>query len=172
MVAAKKNSKTKTVAKSAQPVIEVPVSAPASDVLATKVASVIPEGMPKSGRAWKTKQQTRFSVINRSGMMSHLNKSYEEKEKQRVAHKNMKMLENEMKEEKKAKLNEAKEKRDEQQKRRMANEYKNSVYQVIKPETMKGMSKKQLRMVRKTAVNRKNGQTELVPVFQKGGGRK
>lgn len=46
----------------------------------------------------------------------------------------------------------------------MANEYKNSVYQELKHETLKGMSKKQLRMVKKTAIN-KNGQVELVSLY-------
>ena len=48
----------------------------------------------------------------------------------------------------------------------MANEYKNSVYQELKHETLKGMSKKQLRLVRKTAMN-KNGQVELVNLYGK-----
>lgn len=51
----------------------------------------------------------------------------------------------------------------------MANEYKNSEYQELKHETLKGMSKKQLRMVRKTAMN-KNGQVELVNLYGKDNG--
>jgi hypothetical protein len=50
----------------------------------------------------------------------------------------------------------------------MDNEYKNSVYQELKHETLKGMSKKQLRMVKKTAMN-KNGQVELVSLYGNNG---
>jgi len=51
----------------------------------------------------------------------------------------------------------------------MANEYKNSEYQELTHGTLKGMSKKQLRMVRKTAMN-KNGQVELVNLYGKDNG--
>eukprot|EP01035_Chromulina_nebulosa_P016916 gene16916-22407_t len=47
----------------------------------------------------------------------------------------------------------------------MANEYKNSLYQVINPSKLKTMSKKQLRLIKKTSVN-KNGQVELVNPWQ------
>jgi len=162
-----KKAPAKKVVKAATPSAAEPEPEPepevevAAEPSSLSVASVIPEGKPKSGRVWKKKQQTRFSTMQRTGMMSFLCKTREQKDAQRTAHKNMKELEREMKEEKKAKIADEKRRREEQQKRRQANEYKNSVYQVIKPETMKGMSKKQLRMVRKTAVN-KQGQVELV----------
>ena len=127
----------------------------------TKLASQIPEGRPKSGRLWKQKQTTRFSFQQRQGVVGHLNKSFEEKELIREKKDRMLALEREMKEDNKRKAIEEKQRREDQQKRRMANEYKNSVYQTLRPEKLKGMSKKQLRMVRKTAMN-KNGQLELV----------
>ena len=164
MVSAKKPGKK--VVKSGQETAPTPTTEAVAEaaVVAAAVAEVIPDGRPKSGRVWKTKQQARFSTIKRSGMMNFLCKTREEKEVKRIAHQNMKELEKELKDEKKAKLAEEKRKREERNQRRLANEYKNSVYQVIKPETMKGMSKKQLRMVRKTAVN-KSGQVELVNPF-------
>lgn len=124
----------------------------------------IPAGKTKSGRAWKVKQTSRFSVIKRTGMMSHLCSTFDEKKAKREKYDNMKSLEREMQQEKKTKVAEAKTRRDEQLKRKAANEYKNSVFQVVKAETMKGMSKKQLRMIRKTAIN-KHGQVELVNPF-------
>ena len=127
----------------------------------TKAAIHIPEGRPKSGRHWKLKQTTRFSFQQRQGVVSHLNKSFEEKELIREKKERMLALEREMKEDNKRKAIEEKQRREDQQKRRMENEYKNSVYQTLRPEKLKGMSKKQLRMVRKTAMN-KNGQLELV----------
>jgi len=167
----RKVAKASTASAEAEPVPEPVAQRPSAVAVAAAAAAApvlgIPEGKPKSGRVWKTKQQARFSTMTRTGMMSFLSTSHEQKQALRSAHQNMKDLEREMKEEKKNKLAEEKRRREEQQKRRMANEYKNSVYQVIKPETMKGMSKKQLRMVRKTAMN-KNGQVELVNAWGSG----
>jgi len=126
-----------------------------------------PPGRPKSGRVWKVKQTCKTSLLGtRLGAFDHRNKSLEVKQAERDRHLNMKTLEREMAEEKKRKKEEARVKREEQQKRRMENEYKNSVYQVLKPEKLKGMSKKQLRNVKKTAMN-KNGQVELVNLYGK-----
>jgi hypothetical protein len=127
----------------------------------TKSALQIPDGRPKSGRHWKPKQTTRFSYQQRQGVVSHLNKSFEEKELIRVKRDRTLVLEREMRENNRQKAIEEKQRREDQQKRRMENEYKNSVYQTLRPEKLKGISKKQLRMVRKTAMN-KNGQLELV----------
>jgi rRNA-processing protein CGR1 len=128
------------------------------------VKAEIPEGRPKSGRVWKTKQKTRTSAQNRRGVVAHMAKTFEEKERLRTEKERVLSLERELKEEKRQKLVEEKARREAQQKRRMENEYKNSVYQTLKPEKLKGMSKKQLRMVKKTAMN-KNGQIELVDPF-------
>eukprot|EP00981_Chlorochromonas_danica_P012008 scaffold4368_cov180-Ochromonas_danica.AAC.21 len=75
-------------------------------------------------------------------------------------------LEKEMKEEKKRKKEEERQRREEQEKRRLANEFKTTTFQVIKADKIKGMSKKQLRMVKKTSMN-KNGQLELVNPWAK-----
>ena len=125
---------------------------------------VIPEGRPKSGRVWKVKQKTRASAQNRRGVVAHMSRTFEEKERLRTEKDRVLSLERELKAEKKQKVLEEKERREAQQKRRMENEYKNSVYQTLRPEKLKGMSKKQLRMVKKTAMN-KNGQIELVDPF-------
>ena len=53
----------------------------------------------------------------------------------------------------------------EKQRRRAENELKGASYQVISnPEKLKRMTKKQLRQVKKTRVN-KDGVTELVPAY-------
>jgi hypothetical protein len=74
----------------------------------------------------------------------------------------VKALEKSMKEEKENKKQVEKARREEKQKRKMENEYKSSIYQEINPSKIKGMSKKQLRMIKKTSVNRKTGKIELV----------
>jgi rRNA-processing protein CGR1 len=88
-------------------------------------------GKPKSGRVWKTKQAKRSSAQMREGCMATLKKSFEEKERIRKQKKAVLEMEREMKDAKaQAKVDE-KIRREEQQKRREANEFKNSVYQVV-----------------------------------------
>lgn len=128
-------------------------------VVASK--ETIPDGIPKSGRVWKVKQTSRASALLRTGLLQNQIKTLEEKQIIRNKKAAILQLEREMKEESKKKREIQKEKRLENNKRRMANEYKNTSYQALNPEKIKTMSKKQLRMVRKTSMN-KNGQVELV----------
>jgi Cgr1 family len=72
-----------------------------------------------------------------------------------------------MKEEKEQFLNELKAKREEKRRRKAENTLKSTKYQVISdPKTLKRMTKKQLRSVQKTRVN-KDGNVELVGVYSK-----
>jgi len=68
------------------------------------VKESVPEGKPKSGRVWKVKQTFRSSVQHRSGVLSHLNKTFEEREAIRAKKNSVLELEREMKEEKKQQL--------------------------------------------------------------------
>lgn len=119
------------------------------------------DGRAKSNRPWKTKQTDRFSAIQRKGVLSHLSTSFEAKQELRAQRDNTKALENQLKEAKKQRIAAAKALREEKEKRRVANEYKSSSYQLLNASKIKTMSKKQLRMVKKTSVNNK-GQVELV----------
>lgn len=144
----------------------------------------VPEGIPKSGRIWKPKQTQRFSAQQRTGFLKNQCKTFEEREEIRKRKLQVLELEREMKEERKRKMQEKKERREEQERRRKENEYKSSAFQVVRPyndsvycgslfnllirpllqikaEKLKGMSKKQLRSIKKTSVNSK-GVTELV----------
>ncbi len=93
--------------------------------------SAVPEGRPKSGRTWKKKQVYRSSTQTRQGVLSHLAKTKVEKDVERQKLKAVRELEREMKEATKNKKIEARLKREEQEKRRMANEYKTAVYQTV-----------------------------------------
>lgn len=123
---------------------------------------VIPEGLNKSGRVWKVKQATRASSQRRQGVLSHLAKSFEEKELIRKRKAEVKHLEDEMLNEKKRKIAEEKEKAEERKKRRAENEQKTVTYQALNPQKIKTMSKRQLRAVRKTSMNQETGKIELV----------
>ena len=124
----------------------------------------IPQGRPKSGRVWKTKQTKRFSSIKREGILKHMATPLLVKEAARVKKMQIRAIEAAMKDNTIQKKLEIKLKREEQQKRRMANEYKSASYQSINTAKLKGMSKKQLRQVKKTVMN-KNGQVELVGLY-------
>jgi hypothetical protein len=122
--------------------------------------------MPKSGRFWKTKQRTRSSTQVRQGILSHLSKSFEAKQELKTKNDSAKSLEREIKEETKRKKLAEKQRRDERKQRIMENEMKSSSYQVINASKLKTMSKKQLRMIKKTSMN-KNGKVELVSPWAK-----
>lgn len=121
-------------------------------------------GLPKSGRDWKPKQSTRFSSQFRQGAVFNLSKTEKYHAAERARKAQVKELEREMNQERKAKEALALEKRKEQSARRAKNQFNSAQTQAINPEKLKKMSKKQLKMVRKTVMG-KNGQIELVPAY-------
>jgi len=124
----------------------------------------IPAGMPKSGRFWKPKQTKRFSAMKREGVLKFMSTSLAVKQANKRKEITARAVEAQMKDETKRKILEKKARTMDNQKRRMANEFKNASYQSINTEKLKGMSKKQLRQVKKTVMN-KNGQVELVGMY-------
>eukprot|EP01041_Mallomonas_annulata_P008111 gene8111-16653_t len=131
-----------------------------------KSLSNVPMGKNKSGREWKKVQSKRASSQKRVGVMEHMSISFEDKKQAREKKDFVKSIEKNMKDENKRKIEEIKKLREERQQRKLVNEQKNSAYQMINPEKLKGMSKKQLRMIRKTSVN-KAGQVEFVSPWGK-----
>jgi len=126
----------------------------------SNTVATIPEGMPKSGRSWKSKQRTRSSSQIRKGVLRHMASTFEERQLKASHAAETRALEKDIKDKTKALRIERKEKQQEMAKRRQANELKNSSYQVIDPTKMKHMNKKQLRMIKKTIVN-KDGQVSI-----------
>ena len=91
----------------------------------------IPTGRAKSGRLWKSKQTERFSSVKRKGVLAHMAKSFEEKERIRTEKKAVQELENEMKEIKRQTKIEERQRREDKEKRKIANELKSSTYQNV-----------------------------------------
>ena len=92
----------------------------------------IPDGRPKSGRVWKVKKTVRTSAHCRKGVLSHLAKTFDERQAIRLKLSLVKEVEKEMLENRKERKREIRNRTADKNKRRMENEYKNSEYQVVK----------------------------------------
>lgn len=115
---------------------------------------------PVSGRSWKSVEKKRSSALKKKAALT-----WEARLLERDERKKIKEAEAELLESRKLRLAEAKAKREEKKARRQGNEFKNSVYQVIKNDkTLKSMSKKQTRMIKRTRMS-KEGQIELVDAY-------
>lgn len=123
------------------------------------------KGKPKSGRTWKVETKGKNSVQTLSSLTGNRD-PYEVRRRKKQAADDVKALERSMKAERFEEIARQKELRDQRQQQRMENELKSSSYQVLNHSKLKTMSKKQLRMVKKTSMN-KNGQVELVNIHQK-----
>ncbi|DAZ92570.1 TPA: hypothetical protein N0F65_012800 [Lagenidium giganteum] len=124
----------------------------------------VPRGRAVSGRVWKKVQKTRFSSQTYKATKV-LSTTWEEKMLKRAKLKELKELQAEIKNRRQAEKDEKKRAREERERRRAENELKSASVQVIsKTHKLKTMSKKQLRNVKKTIVN-KQGVVEYVPVY-------
>ncbi|KDO24370.1 hypothetical protein SPRG_10448 [Saprolegnia parasitica CBS 223.65] len=125
-----------------------------------------PRGQPVSNRPWKKTQTQRKSMMTYKATKT-LSTTWDEKMAMKAKKKEMKDLEHEIAARKKQERLDKKIAREEKEKRRMANEMKSStVQQISKTHKLKTMSKKQLRQIRKTRMN-KNGVVEYVPIYTK-----
>ncbi|XP_046386181.1 coiled-coil domain-containing protein 86 [Ischnura elegans] len=108
--------------------------------------AIIPRGLPKSGKFWKSNRKKASSMVKTRGLRS----SWEKKEKLRQDLKRVKEKSRALKQEKIDEKEAKKERRRENLRRQEENRKKSEVVQVIKnPNKMKRMKKKQLRMVEK-----------------------
>ena len=97
----------------------------------TTLNGAIPVGRAKSGRLWKAKQTERSSAQKRRGVLAHMAKTFEEKQKIREDKKAVQELENEMIEVKKQQKIDERLRREDKEKRKIANELKSSAYQNV-----------------------------------------
>jgi hypothetical protein len=130
------------------------------------------KGRNASGRKWKIRPQKRASSIVKT-KVNNGTKTWDERSQDRLARREATELQNELREERKQGKILKKERRLENEKRRAENEFKEAQKSSKAlntgrlKSTMKAMSKKQLRQVKKTRVNTKTGVVEYVPAYAK-----
>ncbi|XP_077866426.1 LOW QUALITY PROTEIN: coiled-coil domain-containing protein 86-like [Saccoglossus kowalevskii] len=107
----------------------------------------IPKGRPKSGRTWKTEQTKRFSDIRKD---KPLRSTWQKKMQLKSEKKNIKKYEQELKEARSKELEIRLKKKADKRNKKLENERKSEVVQVIKNTAkIKRMKKKQLRAIEK-----------------------
>jgi rRNA-processing protein CGR1 len=130
------------------------------------------KGRNVSGRSWKTKPQKRASSLVKTSV-NNSSTTWEQKRAARLARQEARSLEKELREKKRQEVILKKERRLENEKRRAENEFQavQQSAQVLNQNkvgvTLKAMSKKQLRQVKKTRMNQKTGVVEFVPAYAK-----
>jgi Cgr1 family len=135
----------------------------------TKSAS---QGQNVSGRPWKTAPQKRASSLVKTSF-NNQSSSWERKLHLKRERQEAVALQAELKEQKRQAILAKKQRRLDNETRRAENEYKALKYSVqhLNTEklatTLKTMSKKQLRQVKKTRVNAKTGVVEFVSAYSK-----
>mmetsp|Transcript_4879 Transcript_4879/g.7204 ORF Transcript_4879/g.7204 Transcript_4879/m.7204 type:complete len:160 (+) Transcript_4879:189-668(+) len=130
------------------------------------------KGRNVSGRSWKVRPQKRASTLVKT-KKNNLSSSWEERELVRTAKKEAKELQTQLREDRRQAKIQKKERRLENEKRRQENEFKLAQQQSQTLNfrklgtTMKAMSKKQLRQIKKTRLNTKTGAVEYVSAYAK-----
>ena len=129
-------------------------------------------GRNVSGRNWKPVATKRTSSLRKTAFNGQI-KSYEQRKAEKLRKKEMLELQKQLQEERVQGLRDKTERRLENERRRAENEYENAKKSAQHlntsklKSTMKAMSKKQLRQIKKTRVNNKTGVVEFVPAYSK-----
>ena len=138
-----------------------------------KMSLEVPKkGRSVSGRSWKVRPQKRASTLIKT-KTNNRTKTFEERLMEKNSRKEALDLQSELREERRQGKVLTKERRLENEKRRAENEFKNAQKSAKQlnvgklSSTLKAMSKKQLRQVKKTRLNPKTGVVEYVPTYAK-----
>lgn len=129
-------------------------------------------GQNVSGRNWKKVATKRTSSLRKTAY-NNQTKSWEERKAEKLRRKETLELQKQLQEERVQGLRDKKERQLENERRRTENEFENAkkTAQHLNTSklksTMKAMSKKQLRQIKKTRVNNKTGAVEFVPAYSK-----
>eukprot|EP00536_Pseudo-nitzschia_multiseries_P003218 jgi/Psemu1/301825/fgenesh1_kg.48_\ len=130
------------------------------------------KGQNVSGRTWKVRPQKRASSLVKT-KVNNGSKSWDQRHQEKLARKEALELQSELREERRQAKIVKKERRLENEKRRAENEFKNAQRSTKElntgklKSTLKAMSKKQLRMIKKTRMNSKTGVVEYVSAYAK-----
>jgi Cgr1 family len=133
---------------------------------------VIVRGRNVSGRSWKKVATQRSSSLILTAA-NNLTKSWEQRQAEKLHRKEVLELQKQLTDERVQAIREKKERRLENEKRRAENEFENAKKLAHNLNTsklrttLKSMSKKQLRQIKKTRVNNKTGAVEFVPAYSK-----
>ena len=130
------------------------------------------KGRNVSGRPWKTQPQKRASSLIKTSI-NNQSCSWAKKQAVKRGRQEAADLLKQLQEEKRAEALAKKERRLENEKRRAENEFK-ALQQSVQTlnhskvgATLKALSKKQLRQIKKTRMNQKTGVVEYVPIYSK-----
>ena len=140
-----------------------------------KLATVereLTKGRNVSGRTWKVRPQKRASTLIKTTTNNSV-KTWETRKIEKVYKQEAKELQTDLREQRRMEKVTKRERKLENEKRRAENEFKSSQksaqtlnYDKV-GSTMKAMSKKQLRQIKKTRMNTKTGVIEYVSAFAK-----
>jgi rRNA-processing protein CGR1 len=129
-------------------------------------------GRNVSGRKWKVRPQKRASSLVKTSINNNT-KTWESRNAERLQRQEALALQEELKQQRILALREKRERREENERRRSEKEFENTSRSVQTlnrnklGSTLKSMSKKQLRQIKKTRVNSKTGATEYVSAYAK-----
>jgi hypothetical protein len=130
------------------------------------------QGRNASGRTWKVRPQKRASSLIKT-TTNNLRKTWAERQAEKRQRVEALELQKELIDAKKTAIAEKKERKLEQEKRRAENEFQQQQRsaQTLNLKrvgtTLKALSKKQLRQIKKTRMNTKTGVVEYVPAYAK-----
>jgi rRNA-processing protein CGR1 len=142
------------------------------DLGAPAQAGDIPKGRSVSGRAWKVRPQKRASSL-KTTVMNNASKSWEARQAMKLARQQAKELQTELQTETRAAIMLKRERRLANEKRKAENEYQTlqrsaqTLNHARMGGTLKSLSKKQLRQIKKTRVNTTTGVIEYVSPYAK-----
>ncbi len=130
------------------------------------------KGRNVSGRSWKVRPQKRASSLVKTKTNNQI-KTWEQRQQEKLDRKEALELQAELREERRLSKVQKKERRLENERRRAENEFQ-SAQKSAKAlntgklkSTLKAMSKKQLRQIKKTRMNSKTGVLEYVSAYAK-----
>lgn len=130
------------------------------------------KGRNVSGRSWKVRPQKRASTLVKT-KVNNGTKTWDQRQQEKLARKESLELQSELREERKQSKILKKERRLENEKRRAENEFKQAQMSAKElntgklKSTLKTLSKKQLRQIKKTRMNTKTGVVEYVSAYAK-----